>query len=197
MLAVAKRRAAALGMKNLEFLEMDAEALDFPESSFDAILCRFSLMFLTDLAAALAKIRLMLLPRGKLATSVWDIAPKVPAFSLAYSLAQKMFQFPPPPEGTPAPSGLAGGILEKSLVQAGFVNVNAEVLTGMLELPSTGAFIQFLRDVNVPLISMITHQPVNLQNEYWQALSESIREYVAEDGSIHIPGSAICVAAQR
>jgi 2-polyprenyl-3-methyl-5-hydroxy-6-metoxy-1,4-benzoquinol methylase len=32
MLAVAKRRAAALGMKNLEFLEMDAEALESQQS---------------------------------------------------------------------------------------------------------------------------------------------------------------------
>ena len=136
MLAIAEERATAQGLRNLEFLVMDAEASDFSEGSFDSILCRFSLMFLPDLAATLAKIRQMLAHGGKFAAAVWDVAPNVPASSLAYSLAQKMFQLPLPPEGTPSLFGLANGIAEKAFAQAGFVDVSFEALTGMLELPS-------------------------------------------------------------
>jgi ubiquinone/menaquinone biosynthesis C-methylase UbiE len=39
MLAIGKERAAELGPTNIEFHEMDADALDFPENSFHAVLC--------------------------------------------------------------------------------------------------------------------------------------------------------------
>jgi enediyne biosynthesis protein CalE5 len=78
MLAIARRRAAALKLENLEFEEMAAETLDFPENSFDTILARFSLMFLADVEATLGKILRMLVPNGKFACSVWDAAWKVP-----------------------------------------------------------------------------------------------------------------------
>lgn len=197
MLAIAVERARDLGLQNLEFLVMDAEALDFPEGSFDSILCRFSLMFLPDLAATLAKIRQMLVHGGRFAASVWDVAPKVPAFSLAYSLAQKKFNLPLPSEGTPSPFGMAEGIAEKAFSKAGFVNVSFEALTGMLELPSAEDFGQFLRDVNVPLIGMISHQPSELQVEYWQELASTVQNYATVDGSICVPGTAICVVGQR
>ena len=163
MLAIAEEHATAQGLRNLEFLVMDAKASDFSEGSFDSILCRFSLMFLPDLAATLAKIWQMLAHGGKIAAAVWDIAPKVPAFSLAYILAQKMFQSPLPPEGTPSPFGLTNGIAEKTFAQAGFVDVSSEALKSVLELPSVEALRQFLRDVNVPLISMLAHQSAERQ----------------------------------
>lgn len=197
MISIAQERATAQGLRNLEFLVMDAEALDFPEASFDSILCRFSLMFLPDLAATLGKIRQMLVHGGKFAAAVWDVAPKVPASSMAYSLAQKMFQLPLPPGGTPSLFGLADGIAEKAFVQAGFIDVSSEALTCMLDLPSAEAFGQFLRDVNVPLLSMLADQPSELQVEYWQELTSAARDYAAADGSIHIPGGAICIAGLR
>lgn len=40
MLAIAEERATAQGLRNLEFLVIDAEASDFSEGSFDSILCR-------------------------------------------------------------------------------------------------------------------------------------------------------------
>lgn len=197
MLAIARKRAKELKIKNLEFRVMDAEAMDFPENTFNAILCRFSLMFLIDLAAALERIRLMLAPGGKFAASVWDVAPKNPLFSLAYSLAQKIFQLPPQPVGTPSIFNLAEGILEKALIKAGFNNVHAELLSSISELPSAEALTQFLRDVNAPLVSMLAAQTAQRQAEYWQAFMAAMQEYAMEDGSIHIPGTAICVVGQR
>ncbi len=70
MLAIAKERVAEFGLNNVEFQATDAEALDFPEGSFDAVVCRWGLMFLPDVGAALSEIRKSLFPRGKFVTSV-------------------------------------------------------------------------------------------------------------------------------
>jgi SAM-dependent methyltransferase len=53
---------------------MDAEQLDFPDASFDRVLCGFGVMFFPDLARALAECRRVLKPGGRLGVSTWRIA---------------------------------------------------------------------------------------------------------------------------
>src|SRR5262245_14578958 len=142
MLAIAQERAMALRVQNVECRELDTEALAFPDRSFDAILCRFSLMFLPGLTTALGSIRRMLRPHGKFATAVWDVAPKVPFASMAFGLAQTLFQLPPPPLGTPSPFGLAEGKLEEALTQAGFTDVRAEMVPVVFAFQSAQSFTQ-------------------------------------------------------
>lgn len=197
MLAIARERAGILQLANLDFQEFDAEAIAFPDSSFDAILSRFSLMFLPDVADVLTRIRLMLMPGGKFAAAVWDVAARVPMFSFALDLARNVFRLPPPPAGMPSIFGLAEGILEQAMNQAGFVKVHAEPLRCVLELPSAEAFKQLLRDVNVPLVNILNMQPEEGQAEYWRVFTVALQKYVTADGSIHMPGTAICVAGQR
>lgn len=197
MLAIAQERATALGVQNVEFREMDTEALDFPDSSFDAILSRFSLMFLPDLATALARIRRMLRPNGTFAAAVWDVAPKVPFSSLALSLAQTMFQLPPPPPGTPSPFGLADGKLEEALTQVGFTDMRTEMMPVVFEYQSAEAFTQYIQDVNALLRALLAHQPAERQAEYWQRLAGAVQQYATEEGRIQIPNTAICGVGRR
>src|SRR5262249_41217736 len=49
MLAVAARRAAALGIDNIETTVCSADDLPFDDASFDAVSMRFGYMFLPDL----------------------------------------------------------------------------------------------------------------------------------------------------
>jgi len=72
MLDVARRRAAALGIENVEFKLVDAEWIDLPTASVDAVLCRFGYMLLADPAAALHETRRVLRPGGRVGLAVWD-----------------------------------------------------------------------------------------------------------------------------
>jgi len=126
MLAIAQERVAGLGLQNVEFKVMDAEALELPERSFDAVLCRWGLMFLPDLKAALSGMWRSLTPGGRMATCVWDVPPKVPMVSLAMGVIRNMFQLPPPPPGMPSPFGLADtAALEQAFRDAGFSDVRS------------------------------------------------------------------------
>src|SRR6266403_5012356 len=49
MLAIARERVEAAGLKNVELVESDAESLNLDAHSFDAVLCRWGLMFMPDL----------------------------------------------------------------------------------------------------------------------------------------------------
>src|SRR5947209_2119087 len=57
MLEIAKERAASLGLQEIiEFKQSEAENLDLPNSYFDAVLCRWGLMFLPNIDVAINKI---------------------------------------------------------------------------------------------------------------------------------------------
>ena len=136
MLAIARRRAEAPGLQNMDFREMDAEGLDLPDGAFDAVLCRWGLMFLPDLNLALRGMLPLLIPGGRMAACVWGIPPKTPLLSTAMGVMREMFDLPPPPPGTPSPNGLADtAALEQAVSQAGFVDVCSESMTMVVDCP--------------------------------------------------------------
>jgi ubiquinone/menaquinone biosynthesis C-methylase UbiE len=62
---------ARRGITNASARQMDAEHLDFRDSSFDTVLCGFSLQFFPHLDEALAGFQRVLRPGGTLAVTTW------------------------------------------------------------------------------------------------------------------------------
>jgi ubiquinone/menaquinone biosynthesis C-methylase UbiE len=59
------------GLSNVRVQAMDAEQLDFPSATFDAVLCGFGLMFFPELDRAMAEFRRVLRPNGVMAATTW------------------------------------------------------------------------------------------------------------------------------
>ncbi len=64
MLKVAQQKISALGLSNIEIVVADAENLDFPDNSFDRVLCCEALPFMTNLPADLRLWHRFLVPDG-------------------------------------------------------------------------------------------------------------------------------------
>jgi ubiquinone/menaquinone biosynthesis C-methylase UbiE len=60
------------GLKHAEARQMDAENLTFPDSSFDFVLCGFSLQFFPHLTQALSEFRRVLKLGGRIAVTTWS-----------------------------------------------------------------------------------------------------------------------------
>ncbi len=58
-------------LKNVRIFQMDAEVLDFPDETFDHVLCGFALQFFPRLDQGLAEFRRVLKPQGRIALSTW------------------------------------------------------------------------------------------------------------------------------
>lgn len=66
-------QAAAVGAKrSVEWRQADAMQLPFPDGSFDAVVCQFSVMFFPDKPRAFAEVLRVLNPGGVFAFNVWD-----------------------------------------------------------------------------------------------------------------------------
>jgi ubiquinone/menaquinone biosynthesis C-methylase UbiE len=66
MVELARQKVAELGLNNIEFQVADAEALDFPEQSFDIIFCSSAFIWMSDLVGALQHWHRLLKPGGVL-----------------------------------------------------------------------------------------------------------------------------------
>lgn len=98
-LAIAKKNINNLS--NVEFLEMDAEDLKFPDQSFDVVLSQFALFFFPDTQKALREIKRVLVRDGRIAISVHGSEENVPYFSISTSILHYIPDMRP--VGTPTP----------------------------------------------------------------------------------------------
>jgi len=67
MLAQARAKALAANLHNASFMEMDMQALDFPQHHFDAAVCAFGIFFVEDMESQLKHIADKVKTGGKIA----------------------------------------------------------------------------------------------------------------------------------
>lgn len=198
MLDIARERAATLGLTNVEFMEADAGRLDFPDGSFDAVLCRWGVTSLPNPPDALVAIRRMLIPGGSFATSVWESGSRGrPLASLAAAVAREMSDAPPPPPDAPSLPGSARDALEQAMINAGFTDVRAEEMALTLEFRSAEACTRYLMDVSPELAALSAGESSAQRSGYRQRLAENLGQYVMVDGSVRIPNITICAVGRR
>jgi len=67
MLDQARKIAATMNVRNVDFLERDMQDLEFATTQFDVAICAFGIFFVEDMDTQLAHIAAMVKPRGKVA----------------------------------------------------------------------------------------------------------------------------------
>lgn len=126
MLDVARDRAQQRGIKNVEFLQGDAQTHAFDSESFDVAIGRTSAMFFGDHVAAFRNIGKALVPSGRLGLLTWQPLEHnewIAAISTALAAGRPMG--PPPPNA--GPFALSSPDRVRSLLtDAGFVDVELE-----------------------------------------------------------------------
>ncbi|MGB8910167.1 MAG: class I SAM-dependent methyltransferase [Candidatus Cybelea sp.] len=98
LLETATANARIAGLPDVHFVEGDAERLPFPDASFDVVLSQFGHMFAPRPELAVAEMRRVLKPSGRIAFATWP----------PDTLIGRSFQFigrnaPPPPGAAPPP----------------------------------------------------------------------------------------------
>ena len=127
MLALARDRAAALGLSNVTFREGRAEAIPDDSSCCDVLLASLSLMYVIDLAAAAREIARVLRPGGRFVAAVW--AGPADCDIVRFQQAAGSFA-PPPPVADVGPGALAD--TRPLLAELSEVGVHARVETELL-----------------------------------------------------------------
>lgn len=108
MLSLAIQRAVSVGLQDVtRFKEGDVETIDLPSSTFNAVFCRWGLMFLPDLKAGLSNIYRSLIEGGQFAAAVWASPDQDSLIATTKNIVMKETNSKPPPLGTPGPFRLS------------------------------------------------------------------------------------------
>jgi SAM-dependent methyltransferase len=198
MLAIARERAAALGIANVEFRQSDGETLAIAERDFDAIVCRWGLMFMPDVTGALRAIHGRLRVGGRLATAVWAAADKVPMINIGAQAVRRLAGLPPPPADALGPLRLADeSIMRAALADAGFKDVTVERIPVTFELESAAGFMQFRCDLSAQFRMLLDRQPADVRAKIIAAVTDEVRAYADASGHVRTVNETICYAATR
>jgi SAM-dependent methyltransferase len=196
MLAIGRERADALRVTNLEFSESDGEALTIVERDFDAVLCRWGLMFMPNLDRALNGFRQRLVAGGRIAVSVWSTPDKVPLISIGAEMVRKLVNQPPPAPAALDPLRLGdSSILTDALVRSGFRDIQIERMPVTFEFDSPEDFTQMREDVASGFRSMLARQSPELRRQVIAAVTDAARKFVQSDGKVRTTNESILFSA--
>lgn len=135
MLEQARRQADTEGVRNVEFIQADAQVHPFAPGGFDLAMSRFGSMFFADKPAAFANIAWALRPGGRLLLVAWQPMSENEQFATMIGTLTAGRDVPKPPPGAPSPFGLADPDLGRAwLTEAGFTDVDYRSVKGPFEL---------------------------------------------------------------
>jgi enediyne biosynthesis protein CalE5 len=200
MLTVAKQRAISLDLQNvIEFKEGDIETIDLPSSTFNAVLCRFGLMFLPDLKAGLSNIYQSLVEGGHFAAAVWASPDQDTLIATTMSTVMKETNSKPPPPGTPGPFSLSDeNSLKDSFKVSEFKDITIERIHVSFDFDSPDEFIIFTSETAGPLQKMLANQTTERKKEILRAVTEAARKYADKNtGIVRFENEAILIVGKK
>jgi ubiquinone/menaquinone biosynthesis C-methylase UbiE len=187
MLAFAGEKAAARGLRNIEFHCVDGEELDFPDSSFDAVTIRWGLMFMPDPLACLRRAFRVLKPGGRIAVACWAGPEQNLWASLPMRIIRRELDLPPPAPGAPGIFAFADqSRLTSILGEAGFRDVSVEpIRIKMADFDSGEEYFAWIRELAGPVTTLFAELPAHKQRV---VKGETEEQAEGADGRVEFDG---------
>jgi SAM-dependent methyltransferase len=196
MLELARGRAQALGIDNVEFKRLELEWIDLPTATVDAILCRWGVMLSVDPGAALRECRRVLRPGGRISVSVWDTPANNPWATIATETLIQLGHAPPIDPNAPGMFALAApGLLGELLREAGFVEVLVEPIELGRSYQGVDAYLAETNDLSQMFATIFEPLSQAERSNVLSRMSALAEPFAASDGSLAIPGRALVAAA--
>jgi SAM-dependent methyltransferase len=191
MLAVAARLSPTL-----RWQQGTAEALPFPDQSFEAVVSQFGLMFFPAPAVAFREMMRVLAPGGRLAVAVWASLADTPAYAAEVTLVERL-------AGAAAADALRApfvlgeeGRLAELCVAAGITGATVELQRGQGVFPSIRNMLEADLRGWLPLLGIVLEE--NLIEEIVRQAEVVLRPFVTDDGtSVSFASPALLATAAK
>lgn len=186
ILRYAATAAREMGLSQVATRELDGEMLDvLAAESFDAVISRVGLIYFPDQQKALAGMKHVLKPGGRIGAVVYSTPQNNAFFSIPVSIIRRRAKLPPPLPGQPGPFSLgADGVLAADLERAGFRNVTVEKMAAPLRLPSASECVRFERESFGALHQMMATLSDDERADTWREIESELKKFEGPGGFV-------------
>ena len=199
-MVVAQRRAAdAAGLGDvIDPRVIDAEQIDLPDASVDAVACRFGLMLIPDQRAVARETQRVLRPGGRCCFVVWSTEETNPWASRLWGVFERLMDIPASPPGSPGMFALADQAeLSALLTDAGLERNAIETIDVTWRYGSFDDYWTRVSAMSGGVARALTTMSVEQRDELISSVRAAMDEFGTADGGYALPGQAVAVAATR
>lgn len=191
LLERARARAAADGL-TITFREADAEALPFPDASFDVVMSTFGVMFTPDQDKAASELLRVCKPGGKIGLANWT--PEGFIGQVFKTLGRHL----PPPAGIKSPVLWGTKARLDEMFDAGAREIAADPRMFMFRYRSARHWLDVFRTFYGPMLKAFEALDAKAQTALTDDLLALVGEYnLARDGTAAVPGEYLEIVITR
>lgn len=195
MVKVSNDKVLAEGLTDIEFRTMPGERLDFPDGTFDRVLCRFGVMLFEDPAQGLKEMYRVLKPGGHIAIAVWSTPETMPTMQWAYHVFENRVPSDFYPPLLKATSLGAVGVLDGLIEDAGFAEYEIQERPFNYEFASFDDYWDLVEASDI-MKMQFDALPDDLRNEVRDEVARFARDCVV-DGRLVIPHEYLLAVAKK
>jgi SAM-dependent methyltransferase len=197
MVDAARERLQGDGAPSVEYRVIDAESIDLPDASVEAVVCRMGYMLMADPAAALRESARVLAPGGRIALTVWSDPEANPWGALPLQAVVSALGAPPAPADAPGLWALADEARLNGLLEdAGFRSIRIEKLDDAVEFDSAEQWLEVTRRLAGPLKALLGNLDDDTRGAIEERIRESAKPYELPDGRISMPEQMLAASAR-
>lgn len=197
MLAAGARRAADEGRAAaLSFAAADAEHLCLPDAAFDRVLAGLALFMFPHPERALAEMRRVLRPGGRVVLSVWGPRAAVPLIACAQDCIARLL--PPPKVARPSVFRFGdAAALTQALQDAGFADVRIAPCRFTCHFADAEAYWQAFLDLAGGAAEALARLPDATRQALRDAVATELEPHRQRGGDGYTVDAAALVASAR
>jgi SAM-dependent methyltransferase len=197
MIALAEERARVRALGNVSVRQVDLEAIEYPDASFDVVLCREALMLVPDTTAAVAQARRVVKQGGRVVFAVWGPRDRNPWLGVLLDVLSRRLGFPVPPPGVPGPFSLSDGAsLRELLAAADLRDVEIREVATPMHADSFEQWWTMVPSLAGPVRPLLASLPDEMTEAILGDARAALDEYVSPDG-YQLPGVSLVGSGRR
>lgn len=183
ILTFADGAARERGVPNFATRVMDAEQLELADGAFNVALSRLGIIFCPDRHRALTEMRRVLQPGGRAVVAGFTTPDLNRFFAIPIGVIRRRVQLPPSRPDQPGPFSLGRpGVMAEALQQAGFGDVETDVISTPLRLSSAAACVQFQREAFGALSQMLANAFDAERTAAWAEIEQELGQFEGSQG---------------
>ena len=198
MVKTARGEAQRRGLTNIQFHQVSAEQLPFPDDCFDIGIGRLSVMFFPDATAGLRQILRVVKPGGRVSFLVWSSKEANPFFQSVTDVLDRFV--PPEPDDEDAPGAFRfakPGKLAKLLSDAGAISVKEQLVPFRIEAPvSLEQFWELRSEMSDTLRQKLATLDPAETAAVKHAVEKAVAKYFQND-EMNFPAEALIVTGKK